>query len=91
MSHNTSQRMQDLAVTITLDEHERRSRAVARLRWRDRTLIGSGRSRIGVDNGVPAESGEQLALARALSDLTRQLLVLSVEDLEAVPAHATPA
>jgi hypothetical protein len=48
---------------------------VARLRWRDRTLIGSGLSRIGVDNGVPAESGEQLALARALSDLTRQLLV----------------
>ena len=42
MSHNTSQRAQDLAVTITLDEHERRSRAVARLRWRDRTLIGSG-------------------------------------------------
>ena len=41
--------------------------------------------------GVPAESGEQLALARALSDLTRQLLVLSVEDLEALPAHATPA
>ena len=53
MSHNTSQRAQDLAVTITLDEHERRSRAVARLRWRDRTLIGSGPSRIGA-NGSPS-------------------------------------
>jgi len=90
MNRNASQHIQNLAVTITLDEADRRSRAVARLRWRGRTLIGCGRSRVGVDDGVPTESSEQLALARALSDLTRQLFVLSVDDLERLPVRAIP-
>lgn len=72
MHRNTSQSSQTVAVTITSDEHDRRSRAVARLRWRGHTLIGFGLSHVEVDN-----IGEQLALAQAFSDLSRQLSYIS--------------
>jgi len=68
MNRNISQNSETVAVTITSDEHDRRSRAVARLRWRGHTLIGFGLSHVEVDN-----VGEQLALAQAFSDLSRQL------------------
>jgi uncharacterized protein YgfB (UPF0149 family) len=70
MNHNTSQNSQTVAVTITStsDEHDRGSRAVARLRWRGHTLIGFGLSHSEIDN-----VGDQLALAQAFSDLSRQL------------------
>lgn len=72
MNDNTSQHSQTVAVTITSDEHHRRRRAVARLRWRGHTLIGFGLSHGEVDN-----VGEQLALAQAFSDLSRQLSCIS--------------
>jgi hypothetical protein len=68
MNHNTSQNSKTVAITITSDEHDHGSRAVARLRWRGHTLIGFGLSHIEIDN-----VGEQLALAQAFSDLSRQL------------------
>ena len=68
MSSDNVQHGQTLTITVTLDEHDRGSRAAARLQWRDCSLTGFGLSRIEVDN-----LGKQQALARALSDLSRQL------------------
>jgi hypothetical protein len=72
MNCDTSQHSHTVEVTVTVDEHDRGSRAKVQLRWRDRTLIGFGLSHLEIDN-----TGEQLALAQAFSDLGRQLSCLS--------------
>ncbi|GAB3892042.1 hypothetical protein GCM10029964_066200 [Kibdelosporangium lantanae] len=72
-------------VEILIDEHERATRAEARLRAGNRThLVG-----IGGATGRPADSNapeiaDELAAARALSELAHQLLDAAVQDIEAV-------
>jgi Domain of unknown function (DUF1876) len=78
-------------IEIFIDEHEERTRAKARLHSRDNTtLVGVGLARLHpADSNVP-EIGDELAVARALSDLAHQLLEASAKDIEAVthePAH----
>jgi Domain of unknown function (DUF1876) len=77
-------------IEIFIDEHEERTRAKARLHARDTTLVGVGLARLHpADSNVP-EIGDELAVARALSDLAHQLLEASAKDIEAVthePAH----
>jgi|OM-RGC.v1.031858424 hypothetical protein len=82
-------------VDITIDEHTaeegNRTRAIARLRSRDDThIVGSGFARCNPsDHDVP-EIGDELAVARALSHLARQLIEATAADLESVthePAH----
>ncbi|HEX7746146.1 MAG TPA: DUF1876 domain-containing protein [Micromonosporaceae bacterium] len=72
-------------VEILIDEHddERRTRAEARLHTGDRTeLRGEGRARRNpVDREVP-EIGDELAVARALSDLAHRLLDAAADDIE---------
>jgi len=70
-------------VTIDIDEHEGRTRAVARLRTRDtERLVGVGLSRLDpADRDVP-EIGDEIAVARALSDLSQRLLHTAAEDVE---------
>lgn len=71
---------------IFIDEHEDgRTRATARLHGRDRTgLTGVGLARRNpADSDVP-EIGDELAVARALADLTHQLLEASAADIESV-------
>ncbi|MBC6445848.1 DUF1876 domain-containing protein [Actinokineospora xionganensis] len=80
-------------VDIFIDEHEERTRAKARLTTRDNTaLVGIGLARLAPsDTNVP-EIGDELATARALSDLAHKLLEATVTDIEAVthrPAHLT--
>lgn len=72
-------------VDIYLDEHEQRTRATARLHNPDDTrLVGTGLARLNpADTNVP-EIGDELAVARALSDLAHQLLDASVADIEAI-------
>jgi hypothetical protein len=74
-------------VEIIIDEHdnERRTHAQARLHNSDRTgLQGYGVARRNpVDREVP-EIGDELAVARALSDLAHRLLDAAVDDLEQV-------
>lgn len=73
------------SVEVTIDEHDKKTRAVARLRTRDDThLTGVGHARKSpADPNVP-EIGDELATARALSDLAHQLLECSAQDLEKV-------
>jgi Domain of unknown function (DUF1876) len=78
-------------VDIEIDEHEGRTRAVARLGPQGGSrLVGVGLARLNpVDRDVP-EIGDELAVARALSELAHNLLEVAAGDIEQVthePAH----
>jgi Domain of unknown function (DUF1876) len=78
-------------VGIDIDEHEGRTRAVARLHTRDtHRLVGVGFARLNpADRDVP-EIGDEIAAARALADLGRRLLGEATDDIEQTsgePAH----
>jgi hypothetical protein len=78
-------------VQVDIDEHEDRTRAVARLRMgRDQSLAGTGLARLNpADRNVP-QIGDELAVARALSELSHLLLEEAARDIEqtsGVPAH----
>lgn len=61
--------LQHWTVDISIDEHEGLTRAKARLRWREKELVGVGLARLNpADHNVP-EIGDELSVARALSDL----------------------
>ena len=67
-------RHQILGGKICVDEHEDRTGATARLHRRDRKLLGVGQTRLDPGDQFPDTLGEQLAVARALSHVARQLL-----------------
>jgi hypothetical protein len=78
-------------VTVEIDEHDGHTRAVARLHTRDtEKLVGVGLARLNpADRDVP-EIGGEIAVARALSDLSRRLMRTATEDVEQLsgePAH----
>ena len=66
-----------------VDEHEKRTRAKVRLSWRGTKLVGVGLARLDPADEPVAAIGDELALARALSDLAHQLFELTVTDVEA--------
>jgi hypothetical protein len=72
-------------VRVDIGEHDGRTRAVAHLHTRDsRQVAGVGFARLApTDRDVP-EIGAELATARALADLSRHLLAVTTEDVEAV-------
>ncbi|MGY1704829.1 DUF1876 domain-containing protein [Geodermatophilus sp. SYSU D00697] len=80
-------------VSIELDEHDGHTRAVARLHTRDTDrLRGVGLARLDPADADVPEIGEEIAAARALSDLSRRLLQTASEDVEqstGTPAHLT--
>lgn len=80
-------------IDVHIDEHQNRTRATARLHGRDDTeFVGVGLARLNpADTNVP-EIGDELATARALSDLAHRLLEATAADIEAVthvPADLT--
>lgn len=79
------------SVRVFIDEHDGTTRAEARLDTADKThLVGIGTARLNPhDLNVP-EIGDELATARALSELAHRLLDAAVEDIESVthrPVH----
>lgn len=70
-------------VEIFIDEHSDKTRAEARLHNPDKTgLIGQGLARRNPrDSDVP-EIGDELAAARALSELAHKLLDATAADIE---------
>lgn len=72
-------------VQIDIGEHEGTTRATAQLRTRDRTsLTGTGTARLNpADPDVP-EIGDELAAARALSELAHALLNAAADDISGV-------
>ncbi len=81
---NSGHVSKDWTVKITIDEHEGRTRAKAHLRWRDQDSVGVGLSRLDPTDRDVAEIGDELAVARALSDLARRLMAITAQDIEAV-------
>ncbi len=80
----TGGRSRDWSVGISVDEHDDRTRATAWLVGDVRNLTGVGVAvRNPRDHDVP-EIGDELAVARALSDLAAQLLKVTAGDIEAV-------
>jgi hypothetical protein len=69
-------------VTITIDEHDGHTRALARLRTRDSDrLTAIGLARLNpADHEVP-EIGDELAVGRALADLSSRLLTTAAADV----------
>ena len=65
-------------------EHENRTRAKSHLEWRGRHFVGVGLARRNPADYNIAEIGDELAAARALSDLGHQLLVMTALDIEVV-------
>ncbi|TCC30735.1 DUF1876 domain-containing protein [Kribbella speibonae] len=81
---NTSRRWR---IDIFIDEHEdeRITHAEARLHTNDKTqLVGRGGARRNPDDTEIAEIGDELAVARALSDLAHNLLQTAASDIEAI-------
>jgi hypothetical protein len=83
-SDNSGHVGKDWTVKITIDEHEGHTRAKARLRWRDQESVGVGASRLNPADREVADIGDELAVARALSDLVRRLMAVTAHDIEAV-------
>ncbi|WP_432877397.1 DUF1876 domain-containing protein [Kribbella sp. CA-245084] len=74
-------------VDIFVDEHEddRTTHAEARLHTNDKThLVGRGASHRNPADREIVEIGAELAVARALSDLSHKLLDAAASDIEAI-------
>ncbi|MFF0341415.1 DUF1876 domain-containing protein [Kribbella sp. NPDC004875] len=75
------------SIDIYLDEHEdeRTTHAEARLRTSDKTqLLGRGAAHRNPADTDIAEIGDELAAARALSDLAHKLLHTAASDIESI-------
>lgn len=77
-------------VDVYLGEREGMTHAEARLRPDEIvTMTGTGMARLNpTDRDVP-EIGDELAVARALSDLAHRLLHAAAEDIEAITQERT--
>jgi len=74
-------------LSLHLDEHDGKTRATVRLHTRDTELAGIGTAyRNPRDADVP-EIGDELAAARALSDLAHKLLDAAASDIEAITSR----
>ena len=72
-------------VEIFIDEHGSKTRAEARLQNPDRTgLVGEGTARRNPRDPSVPEIGDELAVARALSDLAHKLLDATAADIEQI-------
>lgn len=60
-------------VTVAIDERRGRTHAKAELHWGGAHLAGAGVAYRHPADALPADAGQGLATARALTDLARQL------------------
>jgi Rv2632c-like len=70
-------------IDVLIEEHEERTRAKARLSWAGQTHVGVGLARLDPADEPVAQIGDELAIARALSDLANQLFALTSSDIQA--------
>jgi hypothetical protein len=75
---------------IAIGENSDETEALARLRVDDTETVGWGRARRHPRDPARPRVGEQLAVARALSDLSHRLLdaaIADIEEFEGGPVH----
>ncbi|GAA0903705.1 DUF1876 domain-containing protein [Pseudonocardia zijingensis] len=78
------------SVAIDIDEHDGKTRAVARLDAGATELTGVGVARRSPEDQDVPQIGDELAVARALSELSHRLLDATAADIERIthqPAH----
>jgi uncharacterized protein YgfB (UPF0149 family) len=68
-------------IDVSVDEHSRRTRAKAEMRWFNHRLTGLGFARRNPSDQNVAEIGDELAVARALSNLADQLFAIAAADV----------
>jgi Domain of unknown function (DUF1876) len=78
------------AVLIAVDEDTDRTRASARLSWRDTMLVGVGTARLDAGDAHTVELRDELAVARALSNLANQLFATSMSEIETAVVRRPP-
>ncbi len=83
-NHDAINDIKHLTVDVSIDERPRRTRAKARVHWRGRDLVGVGIARLNPADRNIADIGDELAVARALSNLSNQLFAATASDIEAV-------
>ena len=71
-----------MRIDVSLSEDTDHCEAIARVRMRDRDFAGWGRARRHPADPAMPVVGEELAVARALSDLSHQLVVAAADSLE---------
>ena len=71
-----------MRVEVSLTEDADHCEAIARVRVRDRDFSGWGRARRHPTDPEMPVVGEELAVARALSDVSHQLVVAAADSLE---------
>jgi hypothetical protein len=84
------QAMKRWNVAIEIDEQGGRTRAVARLDAGTAELAGVGMARRSPEDEDVPQIGDELAVARALSELSHHLLDATAADIERIthqPAH----
>jgi hypothetical protein len=70
-------------IDVLIEEQEERTRAKARLSWAGKKLVGVGLARLDPADQPVDQIGDELAIARALSDLANQLFALTSTDIQA--------
>lgn len=70
------------AVLIAVDEDADRTRATAQLAWRSTTLVGMGTAMMAAGDEHTVELRDELAVARALSNLANQMFATSMSEIE---------
>ena len=78
-----------VTITMTINDADDRTRAIARMDWHNHNLVGVGRSR--PSENFPDRHSEQLTISRALSDLIAQLDTCAPDDIGAVVHHPARA
>ena len=87
MDHNDTKHS---VVLIAVDEDADRTRATARLSWRDTVLVGMGTARMAAGDEHAVELRDEVAVARALSNLANQLFATSMSEIETVENRRRP-
>jgi Domain of unknown function (DUF1876) len=76
-------------VAISLREEDRETRAEARLTTDGAGMVGRGLARRNPDDRQVTQIGEEIAAARALSDLAHQLLSYAAGQIEEITHERT--
>ncbi|HME46734.1 DUF1876 domain-containing protein [Mycobacterium sp.] len=82
--HAAQQATKRWTVEVSIDEHPMRTRAKAHMHWHGQELTGIGIARLNPADRNVAEIGDELAVARALSNLADQLFAATASDIHAV-------
>jgi Rv2632c-like len=78
---------QTAMVQITIDEDDEHTDAEASIKIGDRSFIGRGRARRNPSDPNVPMVGEELAVARALSEVSHQLIAAAADTIEGFVGH----